>query len=212
VTGAFSRRLRSFVRGEVSAAEVDRRRRAGRSAYSLAEEAAAATGDDRGARLFRLCAWNAFALQTIADTMLDVDSGDDPGTAGYISRSTLSYVSDCLDRVPAWLRAARIVESDPSADINAPGALPRWRLSEPTTRTELHALRSAYEALQPRIASDVEALAATSDPADESLPRLRRLLAEMTSAVEYAAARSAGACPTRSTAHIYAGSWSPCRR
>ena len=107
--------IRSTLRGEVSASELYARRGAGTAAYSLAEEAAGAEGDDRGTRLFRVCAWNAFALQTIAETLIDVDASDDPGTAGYVPRSTLQFASDCVDRVPDWIRLARIVQTDPEA-------------------------------------------------------------------------------------------------
>jgi hypothetical protein len=188
VTGDIARRLRSFVRGEVSSAELESRRRAGAHAYSLAEQAEAAGGDDRGTRLFRLCAWNAYALQTIADTLLDVHARDEPGTAGYVRRSTLRYVSGCLDRVPTWLRAARIVENDPTAELGVPAVLPKWTFTEPTTRTELRALRSAYEALEPRIESDLKALAARADADDEAIRSLSRLFAEMTSVADYAQA------------------------
>jgi hypothetical protein len=178
--------LRSSIRGEVSTSTLESRRRAGGAAYALFEEAEALEGDDRGARLFRLCAWNAFALQTIADTMLDVDAREHPASAGYVARSTLSYVSACLDAVPSWIRAARIAQSDPSARVAVPGSLPKWRFDQPTTAVELRCLRSAYEALQPRIESDLNAFAASSEPDSATVRRLRRLCAEMTSAADYA--------------------------
>ena len=184
---AFARWLRSCMRGEVSTSEIESRRRAGGAAYSLAEEAAELAGDDRGTRLFRLCAWNALALQTIADTMLDVDARDHPASAGYVPRSTLHYVGACLDCVPVWIRASRIVQSDPTAEIAVPASLPRWRFDEPTTLIELHCLRTAYEALEPRLESDLDTLAA-AQPNSPLLPRLRRLFAEMTSAADYAGA------------------------
>jgi hypothetical protein len=194
VSGDIARRLRSFVRGEVSSAELDSRRRAGAQAYSLAEHAESTEGDDRGTRLLRLCAWNAYALQTIADTLLDVHARDEPGTAGYVRRSTLGYVSGCLDRVPTWLRAARIVENDPTAELAIPGVLPRWSFGEPTTRTELHALRSAYDALEPRIESELKALAERQDADDDTVRRLKRVFAQMTSAAEYAQALDDPGC------------------
>ena len=187
--------LRSLLRGEVSTAEIEARRRAGMAAYSLAEEAEAAGGDDRGSCVFRLCAWNAFALQTIAETMLDADSADDPATAGYVPPSTLRFVGDCLDEVPDWIRRARIVEGDPDVRVAAglPARLPRWRYDEPTTEIELHGLRRAYEALEPRVESGVQtAAAAPTGAAGE----LRRVRAEMVSAADYAEAiRSRNAGP-----------------
>lgn len=178
------RRLRSSLRGELSASDLEPRRNAGAAAYTLAEEAASATGDDRGTRLFRVCAWNAFALQTIADTLLDADATYDPATAGYVPRSTLNFVSECLDLVPQWIRLARISRADPS--WRAPGLpeqLPKWIHDEPTTLGELHGIREAYEALQPRVESDLLAVEPSAPP---QLGQLRRLHAEMTNAAELA--------------------------
>jgi hypothetical protein len=185
------RSLRAAFRGEVSAVELDARRRAGAAAYSLIEETGSAAGDDRGSRLFRLCAWNAFALQTIADTLIDVDSRDDPGTAGYVPRSTLQYANACLDEVASWIRCARVVQSDPAARLPGrfPSSLPAWHHDEPTTRIELHALRTAYEALEPRVESELEAFGRSAGAGrGRELAQLRRVLAEMASAAEYAAA------------------------
>src|SRR5207253_564735 len=127
-------------------------RGAGTAAYTLADEADASVGEDRSSQLFRLCAWNAFALQTIADRLLATDAADDPATAGYVPRSTLTFVSACLDEVPIWIRRARVVESDPEARVAAalPARLPPWLYDEPTRQSELHGLQSAYEALQSR--------------------------------------------------------------
>lgn len=181
--------IRSTLRGEVSASELYARRGAGTAAYSLAEEAAGAEGNDRGTRLFRVCAWNAFALQTIAETLIDVDASDDPGTAGYVPRSTLRFASDCVDRVPDWVRLARIVQTDPEARVRGlPAKLPVWQSDEPTRHSELHALRAAYEALEARVESDLQALAARSSA--DSIAGARRVRVEMESAAEYAGAIS----------------------
>lgn len=177
--------LRSTIHGEVSAADVNARRSAGRAAFSLAEEASATPGDDRSTRLYRVCAWNAFALQTIAETLLDCDADDDPGTAGYVPRSTLTFVSSCLDAVPMWIRHAHVVKVDSYARIGGalPARLPPWRYDEPTRPSELHGLRAAYEALRPRVESDLTASAA-ADPREAA--HLQRTFSEMTSAFEYA--------------------------
>lgn len=178
--------LRSTLRGEVSTADLESRRRAGAIAYSLAEEADALDGGDRGTQLFKLCAWNAFALQTIADTLIDCDTQDDPATAGFVPRSTLRYATACVDQVPTWIRCARVVRGDSEARLAAglPAALPPWVYDEPTTSGELHGLRTAYEAIQPRVETGLQA--AQVEPA--RLGEMRRMLAEMTSAAEYAAA------------------------
>jgi hypothetical protein len=181
--------LRAALRGEISAGELEPRRHAAAIAYSLAEEADARQGADRGAQLFRLCAWNAFALQTIADTLIERDAQADPPTAGYVPRSTLHFAGACVDEVPVWIRCARIAEGDSEARLAAglPAQLPRWQYDEPTTAGELDGLRAAYEALQPRVETDVET--ATGAPTDARFAaRARRALAEMKAAAEYAEA------------------------
>lgn len=183
--GGFLTWLRSALRGEVSAAELTARRGAGTAAYSLFDEAASAEGDDRGTRIFRACAWNAFALQTIAETLIDVDAAEDPATAGYVPPSTLRYAAECVDRVPDWIRLARVAQSDPDARIRGlPAQLPVWRTDEPTRRSELHALRTAYESLEARVGGDLRSVSA----APAVLAQLRRVRAEMESAAEYAGA------------------------
>jgi hypothetical protein len=179
--------VRSTLRGEVSTGELTARRGAGTAAYSLIDEAAGAVGDDRGTCLFRACAWNAFALQTIAEMLVDVDAEDDPGTAGYVPQSSLRYASACLDRVPDWIRMARMVQGDPQAQVRAlPEKLPSWTTAEPTRRSELHALRTAYEALEARVESDLERLVATAPADARVVVQARRLRAEMQTAADYA--------------------------
>jgi hypothetical protein len=182
--------LRSALRGEVSTADLESRRRAGAIAYSLAQEAEGVTETGRGARLFKLCAWNAFALQTIADTLIDCDAQDDPATAGYVPRSTLRYATACVDQVPRWISCARVVRDDPEARLAAPlpASLPPWRYDESTTRGELHGLRTAYEALQPRVETGFQALAGAQAVDTGRLGHMRRMLAEMQSSAEYAEA------------------------
>jgi hypothetical protein len=182
--------FRSMLRGEVSAAGLSARRGAGTAAYSLADEAAAAEGDDRGTRLFRVCAWNAFALQTIADLLIEADAAGDPGTAGYVPPSTLQFASDCLDAVPEWIRLARVVQSDPEARIRGlPARLPPWQTGEPTRLSELHGLRAAYEALEARVESYLRSLDQPREGAP-ALARVRQTRAEMESSAEYANAIS----------------------
>lgn len=175
--------VRSTLRGEASAADLSARLRGGSIAYSLAEEAEAATGDERGVQLLRLCAWNAFALQTIAERLLEVDAQRDPGTAGYVRRSTLRFASDCVDEVPRWIRHARVLQGDPAARIAAelPARLPKWHLEQPTTLGELWCLRGAYDALAPRVEGAVEAYAGPP----RASAQLRRTRAEMSSAADF---------------------------
>ena len=178
------------MRGEVSTAELEARRRAGAMAYSLAEEADAVEGTDRSAQLFRLCAWNAFAFQTVVDTLIESDARSDPATAGFVPRSTLHFAEPCVDRVPQWIRYARMAQGDPELRLGErlPATLPEWLHDEPTTGGELVGLRAAYEALQPRVETSLQALAESGNVEVHALAHMRRMLAEMTSGAEYAAA------------------------
>jgi hypothetical protein len=184
---ALLRWLRSSLRGEVSTAELEARLRAGRAAYGLIEEADSLEGEDRSAQLFRVCAWAAFALQSIADNLIEADAASDPRTAGYVPRSTLLYVAACVDEVPTWIEQARVCQNDPSASPagGLPARLPKWHHDEPTRPSELHGLRAAYEVLQARTEGRVLALPPARTGASVEL---RRVCAEMTTAAEYAAA------------------------
>ena len=170
------RRLRAMLKGELSTGGLEPRRAAGTSAYSLVDEPAA-----KAVPLVGVCAWNAFALQTIADKLVEADAAADPATAGYVPRSTIGYMSECLDLVQHWLRQARIVESDPNARVagSLPARLPIWHRDEPTRLSELQGLRDAYDALEARVETELTAA---------SPPELHRCDAEMRSAAEYAAA------------------------
>ena len=131
--------------------------------------------------LFRLCAWNAFALQTIADKLIEADSAADPATEGYVPRSTLGYMSVCVDLVQHWIppgphrpersRCARRGAARPAAGLASRRAHCR--------ESELQGLRAAYEALQARVETALTA---------SSAPELRRVDAEMRSAADYATA------------------------
>ncbi len=83
-----------------------------------------------------------------------------------------------------------MAQGDPDLHLGdrLPAALPLWKHDEPTTTGELVGLRTAYEALQPRVETSLQALAAGGTVGPHELAQMRRLLAEMTSAAEYAIA------------------------
>jgi hypothetical protein len=169
----------------VSSDTLDARRAAGMTAYGLFEDADEWLGDDRGSQYFRLCAWNAFALQTIADSLLDADSAADPGTVGYVPRATLGFARACYDRVPDWLGLARGMRSDPDPRIanRLPARLPPWEHDEPTRASELRGLQAAFETLQARTETKVNALG----KANRVRAELRHLCAQMQADADYAA-------------------------
>jgi hypothetical protein len=154
-------------------------------AYGLFEDADAWLGNDRGSQYFRLCAWNAFALQTIADRLLDADSAANPGTVGYVPRATLGFARACYDQVPDWLSLARAIRNDPDPRIGnrLPARLPLWQHDEPTRASELLGLQDAFETLQARTETKVNALTGTDGVSLE----LRHLCTEMEADADYAA-------------------------
>lgn len=153
-------------------------------AYGLFEDAEAWVGDDRGAQYFRLCAWNAFALQTVADRLLDADAAADRGTVGYVPRATLTFARACYDEVPDWLGLAHGMRSDPDPRIASrlPARLPPWEHDEPTRASELRGLQDAFETLQARTETKVNALTETNRASAE----LRHLCARMQADADYA--------------------------
>jgi hypothetical protein len=169
----------------VSSESLESRRTVGRPAYGLFEEAEATVGGDRGTQLFRLCAWNAFALQTIADSLLDADTAADPATVGYVPRSTFGFAQACLNEVPDWLGLAHAIQSDPDPRISArlPARLPGWERDEPTRASELRGLQDAFEDLQARTETKVLGLT----DADPARAELRHLCEQMKADAENAA-------------------------
>jgi len=168
----------------VSSDGLDARRAAGMAAYGLFEDAEGSLGDDRGTQYFRLCAWNGFALQTIADRLLDADAAANPETAGYVPRATLAFARACYDQVPDWLSLARGMRSDPDPRIanRLPARLPHWEHDEPTRASELRGLQDAFETLQARTETKVNALSG----ADRASAELRHLCAQMQADADYA--------------------------
>jgi hypothetical protein len=155
-------------------------------AYGLFEDADEWTGDDRGSQYFRLCAWIAFALQTIADRLLDADTAADPATEGYVPRSTLAFAQACYDQVPDWLSLARDMRSDPDPRLanRLPARLPRWEHDEPTRASELRGLQDAFEVLQARTETKVNALTGS----DRAAAELRHVCSKMQGDADYAEA------------------------
>jgi hypothetical protein len=91
-------RLAAALHGEVAATTVEAYRRAGASAYqdmmdaeqlrgSLAASGAWLWAASTGQSSQLLRAWNAFALQTLGDELVEADYRAEPRTAGFLPRS-----------------------------------------------------------------------------------------------------------------------------
>ena len=156
-----------FVRGELSAAGLEGLRIVGADAYDVQERADAVRDAKAGAvdvetQLFLVCSWNAFALQTIADHVLDADARLDPRTAGFLPPPTLAFAQRCYLGVPNWLEWARNAElhSGFRPTVALPSPLPPWPRIGRTRRVHVGVLEAAYESIAPRAESDAHAAGA----------------------------------------------------
>ncbi len=149
-------------------------------------------GASRQAEL--VCAWNAFALQTLGDALSDTSSGR---VSAASSRQALAY----YEQVEGWLSRARQAHSNPTTyrlDISVPAALPPWVGSgEAPTESHLMAMMTAMRKLR------MHAEAGMATFPDRALPpirrdlalRLRQLLAAGVSKAEYEESLGAGNPP-----------------
>jgi hypothetical protein len=184
------------ARGEISATPLDGLRSAAAAGYGLAEEAdrlrAEAGPDpwqqDRGVRLFALCAWNAFALLTIADRLLESDSETDPLTAGLLPEPTFAFAQECYERAMAWVRHAECARADGEYRVATalPAPLPPWEQSE-ARDVHLKGLLAAYEGLAPRVEYDLRRLQplVTHERTGE-VAEMNRTAAQMRASIEFA--------------------------
>jgi hypothetical protein len=156
-----------FVHGELSGAGLEGLRACGADAYDLQERADAVRGDphrgfDLETELFLVCSWNAFALQAIADHVLDADARLDPGTAGLLPPAALAFAQRCYAAVPSWIEWARNAELRsglrPSSPLPAP--LPAWPKIGRTRPVHVGVLEAAYDATAPRAAADARSASA----------------------------------------------------
>jgi hypothetical protein len=65
-----------------------------------------------------LCAWNAFALQTLGDQLVEADYQASPRTAGYLP-GHLEQAAAFLGEVEHWSARARRASSDQTYDVTA---------------------------------------------------------------------------------------------
>jgi hypothetical protein len=163
-----------------------------------ARAAQLATGLDpwrapRSTQLRFVATWNAFALQTLGSTLLDVDTAADPATAGYLPPATYRQCWAWLTGVAGWLSIGRQADADPDGGIGAqlalPAALPPWERVEPCPPAHLTAFSAAMPVLREHAELAVFALENSGVPADRlaEFGLLRRLCADAAAAADYAA-------------------------
>lgn len=194
-------RLCALVKGEVSTEALEAYRRAGSTVYDLLDE----VEDQRlsckvqgrhpwtleaAKQVELLCAWNAFALQTLGDQLLVADERADPSTVGYVPPVTSEQVLRLYSQVEGWLNRARQAQSNPAyrCDVELPAELPPWVEVEPCPRPHLEAMLETTRALRTHAEAAMATFAAEEVPAEQRsrVERLRQLLAEANAKAAYA--------------------------
>lgn len=195
-------RLAAAMHGEIAATTVEAYRRAGAAAYQdlldadqLRAELAASGGSMWTTRPHQasqlLCAWNAFALQTLGDQLVEADYQADPRTAGYLPPVTAEQAAAFLGEVEHWSARARRAASDETYDVTAEIAvaapLPGWVKVEPCPPAHLTAMLAAARAMRGRAEAALDDLAKATPPDGkaDAASRLRGLAAEADSVVSF---------------------------
>ncbi len=196
------RRVRAALEGQVPAETLQAYRRAGLGVYKLLEAAEAQRlaarieGQDPwtippATQAELVCAWNAFALQTLGDQLLAAEERISESTRGYVSRVTAEQALAFYHPVEGWLRRAAQARSTPTyrLDVPLPAALPPWRPVEPCPPAHFEGMLAANGALRKHAEVAVAAFETLNLPPEHEPTRqwLRQLLAEATAAADYAA-------------------------
>ena len=195
-------RLAAAMRGEVAATTVDAYRRAGAAAYQDLADAEQLRADlavsggsmwtarpDQASQL--LCAWNAFALQTLGDELVEADYQADPRTVGFLPPVTAEQAAAFLGEVEHWSARARRAASDQTYDVTAeiavPAALPEWAKVEPCPRAHLTAMLAAARAMRGRAEAALDDLAKAEPPQGKAgaASRLKGMAAEADSVTSF---------------------------
>lgn len=196
-------RLAAHFHGEVGAATVEAYRRAGAAAYIDQADAERVrselvlsgrsiwTAAPHQASQF-LCAWNAFALQTLGDELVEADYRADPRTSGYLPKVTAEQAATFLGEVEHWSARARRAACDETYDVTAevtvPAPLPKWAEAEPCPRAHLDAMMAAGQAMRGRVEAALDDLTKAEPPPGRAhaKDRLFGMAAEANTAIDFA--------------------------
>ncbi|GAA4629383.1 hypothetical protein GCM10023196_049930 [Actinoallomurus vinaceus] len=138
-----------------------------------------------------LCVWNAYALQTLGEHLLDaIHPYDDGNLPSGAAARTLAF----LGQVERWLFHARRIAIDSTYRIedhvHLPADPPTWRVDEPSDRRLLAATATAARAIHARGLVALVRHADVPGIRSEDRDRLRRILGRAGDAIEYAARAS----------------------
>lgn len=162
--------LAAKARGEIPTKDLVAFGRAGSDAYDLLDQVPASG-------YARLCAWNAFVLQTYGDKLLAALE-----TPGFASPETVDHVATLYQYVGGWLIRARqaAANTDYRLDVYVPQGLPHWQTTQ-LTRGQLTGMRDTLQTAQARLVSDLSSFAGE----DDARARLKSLGVTVDSEAEY---------------------------
>lgn len=140
------------ARGYLSIEALEKHRWAGAGAYALLGELEAThpspwTCPPPG-QIYRLCVWNAFALQTLGDQMLAADERLEPTSPGLVPPQTHALILKFYQGSAEWLAAASQAKQGRYPEGELPARLPAWEGATRYPRVFLDALLEATQALR----------------------------------------------------------------
>jgi hypothetical protein len=188
-------RVRAFTRGERDAEMLYAYRRAGAGLHPMLDAAerrrldltlsgTSPFGMTSSTGLELACAWNAFALQTLADQLLQADEAADPGTVGFVPPVTFDQAEAYYRDVQRWLAHATRAAHDPQFTLpygTLPARLPAWSPVEPCPRPHLDAMLAALNAMRLHVEAALHHVEQATPEADAQ--RLARLSGEVQEAL-----------------------------
>lgn len=149
------RTVSARARGYLSTGALEVHRRIGAEVYALLGELEATHPKPWSAsfssQIYRLCIWNAFALQTLGDQMLAADERLEPATPGLVPPQTHALIRKFYQGSAEWLAAARQAEQGRYPEGELPAGLPAWEGVTRYPRVFLEALLEATQTLQQHV-------------------------------------------------------------
>lgn len=194
-------RVKAFTRGEQDAETLYAYKRAGagvhaqldaaeRRRFGLAAGGKSPFALSAGVGTELACTWNAFALQTLGDEMLQADEAGDPDSVGFVPPVTFTQVHAYYAEVQRWLAYANRAEHDPGFSLprgTLPARLPDWSPVEPCPRAHLDAMMAALGAMRLHLEAAMLELEKSTPEADApKLGQLRGHFAQAVGAADYA--------------------------
>jgi hypothetical protein len=164
-------RVLAKMSGEVPADALEAYKRASLVVYEALERAQthrrAAREDGRNAWSIRraaqvemLCAWNAFALQSLGDALLQSKYALDPLTVGFVPPVTAEQSLSFYSPIEGWLTRAGQAHLNPEyrIDVPIPAPLPPWSTGSTVPDTHLRGLLDAMRVLRDHTEADLSFL------------------------------------------------------